>query len=107
MSEFEADYAWLDAADYRVFDLERLERRPVVVASSIVCENTRELVQFRPALVLDVAEAQLAPRMEEWRQMAQSRPLQTPGVESRHPQPEERGTTREQESRRRSQPRVD
>jgi hypothetical protein len=108
VSEFEADYAWFDAADYRVFDLERLERRPVVVASSIVGENTRELVQFRSALVLDVAEAQLAPRMEQWQQMAQqSRPSPAPGVESSQPQREERGTTRQQESRRRSEPRVD
>jgi hypothetical protein len=90
-----------------VFDLERLERRPVVVASSIVGEHMRELVQFRPALVLDVAEAQLAPRMDEWRQMAQSAPLPAPAEESRQLQREERGTARQQESRRGSEPRVD
>jgi hypothetical protein len=83
-----------------------LERRPVVIASSNVSESTPALVQFRPALVLDVAEAQLAPRPQEWRQTTQSRPSQAPGAESNPPQGE-RGTARQQAPRRRSEARVD
>jgi hypothetical protein len=66
VSEFETDYDWFDAADYRPAELSRLEHRPVIVASSITRPDRTELVRFSPELALDLAESDIAGRMNQW-----------------------------------------
>jgi hypothetical protein len=71
LSEFETDYDWFDAADYDRLELQGLERRPVIVASSVHAADGREFVEFRPDLTLWEAELDLAPRVAQWSQMAE------------------------------------
>jgi len=80
-SEFEADYDWFDAADYRSRGM--LDRRPVIVASSILDDNNNELVRFQPDLAVDVVVVELAPRAEQWAKMRQGRASSRPAREER------------------------
>lgn len=69
-AEFEQDYSWFNATDYEDFGLDQWERRPVVIASSILTPERAELVSFRPDLALDRSQAQAAARAERWPEMS-------------------------------------
>ena len=64
-AEFEEDYEWFDETDYPEPTNGVYQMRPTIVASSIAT-RLGELVRFHPALALDVVEAKIAGRAEEW-----------------------------------------
>lgn len=66
VSEFEQDYDWFNAADFNDVDLRERERRPVLIASSIISDAGFELVRFTPDLALDRAETALTSRAQRW-----------------------------------------
>ena len=59
--EFERDYDWFDAAEYGE-SVMQYERRPVIVAHSIVGRNNREVVRANPGFTLERSEQALAGR---------------------------------------------
>ena len=62
-AEFERDYDWFDANQFGAnVDLEDYERRPIVVAHSILGNNNRQFVRIVPAFTLETAERALASR---------------------------------------------
>jgi hypothetical protein len=65
-TEFDQDYDWFDTSTYGGADMNRFERRPIVVASSIKSEDGRELVMFQPGLRLDTAASEVSKRMQGW-----------------------------------------
>ena len=69
VSEFEQDYDWFNLADYQGVNLNDRERRPVIIASSIISDAGFELVRFTPDLALDRAQGALAARAEGWPDM--------------------------------------
>jgi hypothetical protein len=69
VSEFEQDYDWFNVADYQDVHLNERERRPVIIASSIISDAGFELVRFTPDLALDRAQGALAARAEGWPDM--------------------------------------
>jgi hypothetical protein len=88
VSEFEQDYDWFDADDYRDLDLGARERRPVLIASSIISDAGFELVRFTPPLALDRAEGALTSRAPRWPDMTAryDRPGPRQGEQAREPQ---------------------
>ena len=63
VAEFERDYDWFNAADYGAA-LESFERRPVVVAHSIIARGNREVVRVVSGFTLERSEQALANRTE-------------------------------------------
>lgn len=63
VAEFERDYDWFNAADYTI-ELEQFERRPVVVAHSIILRGDRQIVQVVPGFTLDRSEEAVAGKQQ-------------------------------------------
>jgi len=70
--EFEQDYDWFDPAEFDRAQLDGWERRPVVIASSILTDERLDLVRFTPESALDRTEARLQARAQRWPDMAAS-----------------------------------
>ena len=63
VAEFERDYDWFNATDYGVA-LEQFERRPVIVAHSILARGNREVVRVVSGFTLESSEQALAKRAQ-------------------------------------------
>ena len=63
-AEFERDYAWFDAKDFGT-DLRDRERRPVLVAHSIIGRGDRQIVRLIPDFTLERSARAMASRTSE------------------------------------------